>query len=333
MISSRTVELLVCPKAIRCSYERAERPREAALALGSDGSSELVSGHSRYEIRRGIPLLYDSDVSDLAREEFYEGHYTGRSRNTDIASTYLGSERGALVDFVRTRNIQGPCLEVGCGTGMCADLVPGYIGLEFSYEALFAEGFDGYDRLAGSAEALPLRSNSAELVFSFNVLEHVPKADRAFQEIDRVLRPAGYVFLKPAWNTSTIQTKLLTERSYGELRVRDKLHKMLVPVLRAKVTKAVVRIPCRFFWLCVESLSRDRRAGPLRFRSITPWLGPSATHVADSDACSQIDMFAGIQFFFSRGYEIISHPKRFQQLLAGHDILIARKPRRTRPCE
>jgi SAM-dependent methyltransferase len=326
MISSKTLELLVCPKAIAQSYDERKTVQEIPLSFNADAGGNLVAGESHYTVQKGVPLLYDPNSGDKAREQFYENHYTGRSRLVDIASPYLASERKALADFVRLQGIRGPCLEIGCGTGMCADLVPGYLGLEFSYEALFAEGFDGYDRVAGSAEAIPLRSKSVELVFSFNVLEHVPKADRAFDEIDRVLRHGGYVFLKPAWNTSTIQTKLLTERSYRELGMRDKLHKMLVPVLRSKLAKAVIRIPSRCFWLCIELLTADRKARALRFRSITPWLGPSAQHVADSDACSQIDIFAAIQYFDNRGYKMLSHSNRIKQLSAGHDILIAKKP-------
>jgi SAM-dependent methyltransferase len=199
--------------------------------------------------------------------------------------------------------------------------------LDFSLEALFAEGFELFSRIAASAEAIPLKKETMQLVISFNVLEHVPRADLAFLEIDRVLQPGGYVFLRPAWNTSTIQTKLLTERRYSDLPWLDKIHKFLVPLLRSKAYKAVDRLPRRLFWLLYHGLCLRESPVALRYRPIVPWFGESAVHVADSDACSQIDVFAAIQFFSSRGYKILSHDSVLSQVCAGHDILIAKKPR------
>lgn len=315
----------ICPRALSASYRTNQPAEEHLLAQSPDG--DVWEGPSvDYQVINGVPILYpDTDVpSD--RKAFYEAHYTGRSRVADLRSEYLACERQALRDFVESHQLAGPTLEIGCGTGICADLVPQYLGLDFSLEALFAEGFEGYSRIAASAEAIPLKKETIQLIVSFNVLEHVPRPDLAFLEIDRVLQPGGYVFLRPAWNTSTIQTKLLTERPYAALPWLDKVHKFLVPLLRSKAYKVVDRLPRRMFWLLYHGWRRRSSPVALRYRHIVPWFGESAVHVADSDACSQIDVFAAIQFFSSRGYKILTHETVLSQACAGHDILIAKKP-------
>ena len=49
-------------------------------------------------------------------------------------------------------------------------------------------------------------------------------------------------------------------------------------------------------------------------------------HVSDDDAVADIDPHAGICFFKSRGYEIMSHPSLLSRLVARHEPLIVRKP-------
>jgi SAM-dependent methyltransferase len=315
----------ICPRALSASYQTNQPVEEHLLAKSTSG--DVWEGPTvAYQVTNGVPILYPIADDPSDRNAFYEAHYTGRSREADLQSDYLARERHALRDFVGSRQLEGPTLEIGCGTGICADLVPQYLGLDFSLEALFAEGFEGYSRIAASAEAIPLKKETIQLVISFNVLEHVPRPDLAFLEMDRVLQPGGYVFLRPAWNTSTIQTKLLTERPYADLPWFDKVHKFLVPLLRSKAYKAADRLPRRMFWLFYHGWRRRISPVALRYRHIDPWFGESAVHVADSDACSQIDVFAAIQFFSSRGYKILSHNTVLTQVFAGHDVLIARKP-------
>lgn len=49
--------------------------------------------------------------------------------------------------------------------------------------------------LVGSAEALPVREGSIELVFSSNLLEHVTEPERVADEMVRVLAPGGVLIL------------------------------------------------------------------------------------------------------------------------------------------
>jgi SAM-dependent methyltransferase len=54
--------------------------------------------------------------------------------------------------------------------------------------------FEGVDVVA-DAEALPFESNSVDAVVCDNVLEHTPRPDKIVDEIERVLKPGGLVYI------------------------------------------------------------------------------------------------------------------------------------------
>jgi hypothetical protein len=65
----------------------------------------------------------------------------------------------------------------------------------------------------------------------------------------------------------------------------------------------------------------------LRFRRLSPrWdLIEKYGHVADDDAVADIDLHAGICFFRTKGYEVLSHKTLFSRLLSRHEPVIAKK--------
>ena len=214
--------------------------------------------------------------------------------------------------------LEGPCLEVGCGTGCFAETVPGYIGFDYALSSLFADGFDSPARVCGDARWLPFADQSMECVFSFNTLEHVPDVELAFAEIDRVLKPGGFLVLKPAWHCTRYVTELIPVLAYSELNLRQKLVKALLPLLRSKPFKFAAWIPRRI----LRRVTR-RPNNPLRWGRLTPYHGEAWT--ADADAVASIDCHEGILYFTSRGYACLSHPSALRQLLAGHDLVVLQK--------
>jgi SAM-dependent methyltransferase len=47
----------------------------------------------------------------------------------------------------------------------------------------------------GDARSIPIRTGSADIVFSSQVIEHVPHPDRMIRECARVLRPDGHLIV------------------------------------------------------------------------------------------------------------------------------------------
>ncbi len=88
-------------------------------------------------------------------------------------------------------------LEVGCGTGhWLLHLAPctGHrTGLDFSHEMLLRarEKEQGLPLVRASAEALPFREATFDLVFCVNALPHFPQPQRFIEEAGRVLAPGG----------------------------------------------------------------------------------------------------------------------------------------------
>lgn len=77
--------------------------------------------------------------------------------------------------------------------------------------------------MQGDARDLPVPSGSVDFLFSFATLEHVPRVEEAFAEIDRVLAPNGLSLLCPAWNCRPWTVKKLQQRKYCELSLFDKM--------------------------------------------------------------------------------------------------------------
>jgi SAM-dependent methyltransferase len=100
----------------------------------------------------------------------------------------------------------GLLVDVGCGSGQTmtwfAGAHPGWqtVGVDLAQDALRAARALGATAvLRGSATALPLRSRSADLVITLDVLQHLPLDGgdrRALSEIARVLKPGGHLFLR-----------------------------------------------------------------------------------------------------------------------------------------
>jgi SAM-dependent methyltransferase len=250
--------------------------------------------------------------------QWFEQMYVNRSRNAQLESDYLSVERRTVERFVKDRKIPGPSLEIGCGSGIFADLVPGYIGLEYSFQALCSQGFDGYRRLCGDASRLPFRDASLACILSFNTLEHVPKLDLAFSEMDRVLRPGGWLILKPAWHCTRHTTELIPVLPYSRLNLRQKGVKLMLPILSSKAYKFATKIPWRIW-----RRSMTGSANSLAWKRLRPYQGEE--WIPDADATASIDCHEGILYYVRKGYVCHSHPGVLKQVLAGHDMVMLQK--------
>jgi SAM-dependent methyltransferase len=90
-------------------------------------------------------------------------------------------------------------LDVGGGPGYFADAFRGqgarYIAIDADLGEMSAKTAPGPDTVLGSGTELPIRTGSIDLCYSSNVLEHVSVPERMADEMVRVTRPGGTVFL------------------------------------------------------------------------------------------------------------------------------------------
>ena len=94
-------------------------------------------------------------------------------------------------------------LDLGCGTGIWLDRLAGQFGIrgvgldisKLSLSTAARQGVDGNRYVCADASHIPVRSGTFGIVTSLDALEHVADQDAFLQEIGRVLKPGGRVFL------------------------------------------------------------------------------------------------------------------------------------------
>jgi SAM-dependent methyltransferase len=94
-------------------------------------------------------------------------------------------------------------LDVGGGPGYFGDAFraagAAYVSVDSDLGELSAVGKLGPGTVLGSGLDLPIRDASVDVCYSSNVLEHVPAPERMADEMVRVTRPGGIMFL--SWTT------------------------------------------------------------------------------------------------------------------------------------
>jgi SAM-dependent methyltransferase len=94
-------------------------------------------------------------------------------------------------------NLQGKkVLEIGCGPGTDARYIcrlgAEYVGGDLTGVATrLTHSLEIPNIIQFSAEDLPFRTTSFDVVYSWGVLHHTPNTEKSFSEIHRVLKPEG----------------------------------------------------------------------------------------------------------------------------------------------
>ena len=97
-------------------------------------------------------------------------------------------------------------LDVGGGPGYFADAFraagAGYVGLDPDVGELSARGAPAAGMVRASGQDLPVRTGSVDVCYSSNVLEHVRSPWTMTEEMVRVTKPGGTIFLSftPWWS-------------------------------------------------------------------------------------------------------------------------------------
>jgi SAM-dependent methyltransferase len=154
--------------------------------VSAQRAEEVTARHSP-SLRRSVELFRTFLVEQSDPERFY----TLLARDSVEQLSSFTPLTGRLV------------LDVGGGPGYFRDafLAAGaaYVGLDADVGELSRRGHTPAGTVLGSALALPFADSSVDIAYSSNVLEHVPDPERMAEEMVRVTRKGGLVFL--SWTT------------------------------------------------------------------------------------------------------------------------------------
>jgi 2-polyprenyl-3-methyl-5-hydroxy-6-metoxy-1,4-benzoquinol methylase len=195
------------------------------LACPSDRSNLRVQGEALFcehghifRIEEGVPIFIEAVRREAVPKNMEPRRRDARQEAVvdPFVDDWLVNTNGNLYARARGRLKRYPIprwplspasgqtvLDVGCSWGRWsvaaarAGFIP--IGMDVHIDALLAAGRVSRqlgvnaDFVCGDVEALPLRSKSVDVVFSYSVLQHIDrlKVTHFFEEAFRVLKPGG----------------------------------------------------------------------------------------------------------------------------------------------
>jgi SAM-dependent methyltransferase len=238
----------------------------------------------------------------LARR-FYEAAYQpgqNGSRGRDYEETAAQATEtyhieGAIRQFVATYDLAGKkVLDVGSGRGHLQDAVADYTGLDLSPEVAqhYHKPF-----VVGSATDMPFPNHVFDAVWTVWVMEHIPLPQRAYEEMRRVVKPGGLLYLIVAWNVPSWLADGLEVRPYADFTLAGKLVKATLPIRRSVPFRMAHIVPTRLTRLAAYRLIDTDVL--LRYRRLHP--NYDVYWQADSDAAVSLDRFESSLWFESRG--------------------------------
>lgn len=231
-----------------------------------------------------------------------------------VAQVYQIEEQ--LQAFVSKFGLAGKkALDVGSGRGYLQDVVSDYTGLDISPTAA---RFYHKKFVLGSATSMPFRADSFDLVWSIDVLEHVPNPEQALREIRRVAKDGALLYLLPAWDCQPYLADGYNVRPYSDFGLRGKLIKAMIPArVTAHVFARMTIYPVRF-----AAWKMSGQPTELHYHRLTPnyktYWGP------DADAVNSLDRYEAVLWFRSRGDECLNCESDLAALTPSDGRLVIR---------
>lgn len=186
-----------------------------------------------------------------------------------------------------------------------------YIPLDISYTSI--KGYvDTYDRFGIVADAckLPFKDKSVDAIFTHTFLEHPLRPEDVLNEIDRVLKPGGFIIHSDAWNCRWWQSYgIVGVKKIKELNLKEKVIYLSAKITELKLFRQSIIVLKRTFILCFEEKKHNIE---LKYKKLTP--NYNLHLYIDEDAASSIDPINVMAFYESRKYKSIPKYTFFKKI-------------------
>lgn len=153
----------------------------------------------------GLARLYSS--------EYFERDFRcGRSDVGYFSESAFRAENDGLLNAFERLGARGRLLEVGCAGGWLLQRANARgwqaEGVELSAEAVAHARGLGLEVFHGELSAACLPGGRFDLVYLGDVLEHVPDCRTTLEEVARVLKPGGHLYLRGPLTTNSLARAL-----------------------------------------------------------------------------------------------------------------------------
>lgn len=191
------------------------------------GSTELRRLPLRYEYRGRFPAAEcracgmrflavqptAEGLGELYSSAYFESDYRcGRSDSDYFAESAFKAENDGLLDAFAALGSPGRLLEVGCAGGWLLKhaIERGWEaqGVELSADAVAHAHGLGLNVFHGELAAADLPSDTFDLVYMGDVLEHVPDCRAVLADVARVLKPGGHLYLRGPITTNSLARRV-----------------------------------------------------------------------------------------------------------------------------
>jgi SAM-dependent methyltransferase len=169
----------------------------------------------------------------------------------------------------------------------------------------------------------PFDDEMFDAIWTLAVYEHIPRLQDALLEIGRLLKPGGLLLFAPAWQCRPWAAEGYQVRAYRDLGWKGKCIKATIPVRDSVAWRALFIFPkraARHLLFLLGWRYRQIRYKRLKANYDVYW-------TSDSDACNSIDPHDAVLWFWSHGFECISHSTHLAALFVRTGPLIFRKTR------
>jgi len=209
-------------------------------------------------------------------------------------------------------------LEIGSARGLLQDTVEDYTGVDIAESTKVYYHKPYY---VATKEQYPFENESFDVIWTFDVFEHIPHLQIAMEEIKRILNSGGVVLFKPAWQCRSWAADGYEVRPYSDFNFTGKIIKSIIPLRDSFIYRALKLFPKRLYRHMLFLLGHKFKL--IKYKKITPnW---EILWTSDSDACNSIDPHDAILWFESNGFKCLNLSTNKEKLFFKTGELIFQK--------